>query len=42
MIVNANTATPTVQFGQKGIYVFVLTVTDDTGKMATDSTTIIH
>jgi hypothetical protein len=42
VIVNANTATPTVQFGQKGIYVFVLTVTDDTGKTATDSTTIVH
>jgi uncharacterized repeat protein (TIGR03803 family) len=42
VIVNANTATPTVQFGAKGSYTFVLTVTDDTGTTSTDSASIIH
>lgn len=37
-IQGANTATPTVQFGlTRGIYTFQLTVTDSTGKSATDT-----
>jgi hypothetical protein len=37
----ANTATPTVQFTSgAGLYSFVLTVTDSSGKTATDTVTI--
>jgi len=41
-ISGANTATPTVQFNATGNYIFQLTVTDSTGKTATDTTTIIY
>jgi hypothetical protein len=37
----ANTATPQVQFASRqGLYSFVLTVTDSTGKTATDTATV--
>jgi len=40
-IQNANTATPTVQFGLgKGAYAFTLTVTDSTGNTASDTAVI--
>ena len=40
-ILNANTGTPLVQFSQgRGIYTFVLTVTDSTGATAKDSVTV--
>ena len=40
-IVGANTATPQVQFqGGPGVYTFILLVTDDAGKTATDPVTI--
>lgn len=40
-ILGASTATPTVQFGQgRSTYTFLLTVTDSTGKTATDLLTV--
>ncbi len=40
-IVNGNAATPTVQFGQgRGLYSFLLTVTDSAGKSSTDVATL--
>jgi hypothetical protein len=40
-ILGANTATPTMQAAQgTGLYSFVLTVTDDTGKTATATVTV--
>ena len=40
-ILSANTGTPLVQFSQgRGIYTFVLTVTDSTGATAKDSVTV--
>jgi phospholipase C len=42
-IFGANTATPTVQFfSGSGTYVFVLTVTDSSGKTATDMATLTY
>lgn len=42
-IVGSTTATPTVQFNSgTGSYSFTLTVTDDTGKTATDTATITY
>lgn len=42
-ILNANTATPTVQFEHgQGTYVFLLTATDSSGKTATDTATIAY
>ncbi len=39
-ITGGSTATPTVQFTQSGPYTFTLTVTDDAGHTATDTTTV--
>ena len=39
-ILQGNTATPTVQFGQRNVYTFQLTVTDATGASATDLVTV--
>ena len=39
-ILGATTATPTVQFGQHGLYTFQLTVTDSTGTTASDVATV--
>jgi hypothetical protein len=40
-IINGDTATPTVQFGQgRGQYTFLLTVTDSTGTSSTDVATV--
>jgi hypothetical protein len=40
-IIQATTATPTVQFGSaRGLYTFLLTVTDSTGKSATDTASV--
>jgi hypothetical protein len=40
-IVNGNAATPTVQFGQgRGLYSFLLTVTDSAGRSSTDVATL--
>jgi len=39
-ILGNTTATPTVQFTASGAYSFTLTVTDDTGKTATDTATV--
>jgi hypothetical protein len=40
-IIQATTATPTVQFGRaRGLYTFLLTVTDSTGKSATDTASV--
>jgi probable HAF family extracellular repeat protein len=39
-ILQGNTATPTVQFGVRGVYTFQLTVTDSTGTSATDFATV--
>ncbi len=42
-ILGGNTATPTVQLGQgAGVYAFILTVTDDTGKTATATVTVTY
>jgi phospholipase C len=42
-ILGANTATPTVQFEHgQGTYIFLLTVTDSSGKTATDMATITY
>ena len=39
-ISQGNTATPIVQFSVRGVYNFLLTVTDSTGKSATDTATV--
>ena len=43
VLLNANTSTPTVQFDSGyGTYSFTLTVTDSSGKTATDTTTVLY
>jgi len=39
-ILQGSTATPSVQFGQRGIYTFQLTITDSTGASASDLVTV--
>ncbi len=39
-ILQGNTATPIVQFGLRGTYTFLLTVTDSAGKTSTDTATV--
>ena len=39
-IYGGSSATPSVQFSQRGVYTFQLTVTDSTGKSATDLATV--
>jgi hypothetical protein len=40
-IYRGNTATPSVQFSQRALYTFQLTVTDSTGKSATDIASVL-